>query len=67
METSEFAVELRKIEEEDNVMENSYAMFQMREAVGRSQMLFKIGILKNFANFTRKIMPYGPFLIKLQG
>ena len=27
MKTSEFAVKLRKIEEKDNVMENSYAMF----------------------------------------
>ena len=26
METSEFAVELRKIEEKDNVMENSYGI-----------------------------------------
>ena len=45
MENSEFVVELRKIEEKDNVMENSYAMFQIREAVGRSQMFFKIGVL----------------------
>ena len=36
METSEFAVELHKIEEKDNVMENAYVMFQIREAVGRS-------------------------------
>ena len=49
METSEFAVELRKIEEKDNVMENSYAIFQIREAVGRSQMFFKTCVLKNFA------------------
>ena len=27
-------------------MENSYAMFQIREAVGRSQIFFKIGVLK---------------------
>ena len=33
---------------------NSYAMFQIREAVCRSQMFFKIGALKNFANFTGK-------------
>ena len=33
---------------------NSYAMFQIREAVCRSQMFFKIGALKNFANFTAK-------------
>ena len=32
METLEFAVELRKTVEKDNVMENSYAMFQIREA-----------------------------------
>ena len=55
METSEFAVELPKIEEKDNVMENWYAIFQIREAVGRSQMFFKLGALKNFANFKRKI------------
>ena len=42
METSEFAVELRKKEKKDKFMENSYAMFQIREAVGRLQMLFKI-------------------------
>ena len=41
MESSEFAVELRKIQEKDNVMENSYAMFQIREAVGHSQILLK--------------------------
>ena len=41
MESSEFAAELRKIQEKDNVMENSYAMFQIREAVGHSQILLK--------------------------
>ena len=45
--TSEFAVELPKIEEKDNVIENLYAVFQIREAVGRTQMIFKIGVLKN--------------------
>ena len=55
METSESAVELCKIEEKD-VMENLYAMFQIREAVGHSQMSVKIGALKIFANFTRKIL-----------
>ena len=49
----EFAVELRKIEEKDNVIENLYAIFQISEAVGSSQMFFKIGALKNFA---RKIL-----------
>ena len=39
-------MELRKIEEKGKVMENSYAVFQIREAVGRSQMFFKIGLLK---------------------
>ena len=39
-------MELGKEEEKDNVMENSYTMFQIREAAGRSQMFFKIGILK---------------------
>ena len=54
MKTSESAVELRKIEEKD-VMEKLYAMFQIREAVGRSQMFVKIGVLNNLANFTWKI------------
>ena len=45
METSEFAVELSKTQEKDNVMENSYVLFQIREAVGHSKF-FKIGILK---------------------
>ena len=45
--SSDFAVEFPKIEEKDNVMENLYAMFQIREAVGRMQMIFKIGVLKN--------------------
>ena len=38
METSEFAVELRKTEEKDNVMENLYVLFQIREAVGHSEV-----------------------------
>ena len=55
METSEYAVEVRKIEEKHNVMENSYAMFQIREAVGRLQMFFKIGVLENLVSlFSRK-------------
>ena len=37
METSEFAVELRKTEEKD-VMENLCVLFQIREAVGRSEI-----------------------------
>ena len=64
--TSQFAVEfICKIEE--RCYGNSYAMFQIREAVGRSQMLFKMGVFKNFANFARKILCLSPFLIKLQG
>ena len=62
METSEFAVELRKKEEKDKVLENSYAMFQIREAVGRLQMLFKIS-----KEFHKKNPVLGSFLIKLQG
>ena len=54
METSEFYVELRKKEEQHNVMENSYAMFQIREAVGRSQMFFKIGVLENFPRISQE-------------
>ena len=38
METSEFAVELRKTEEKDNVMENLYVLFQIREAVSCSEV-----------------------------
>ena len=66
METSEFAVELRKIEEKDDAMENSYAIFQIREAISRSQMFFKIekGVLKNVANFAGKILCWSRFLIK---
>ena len=56
METSKFGLELRKIEEKDNVMEKSYALFQIRETVARSQIFFKIGVFKNFANFKRKIL-----------
>ena len=66
METSEFAMELRKIEEKDNAMENWYIMFQIREAVGRSQMFFKIDVLKNFANFTGKILCRSLFLAGLK-
>ena len=47
-ESSEFAVELRKVEEKDKVMVNSYAMFQIRQAVSRSEMLLKIRVLKKF-------------------
>ena len=32
----------------------------------RSQMFLKIGVLKNFANFTRKHLDWSIFLIKLQ-
>ena len=42
------------MEGKGNVMENSYAMFQIREAVGCWQMFFKIGVLKNLANLTKK-------------
>ena len=38
METLEFAVELCKTGEKDNVMENSYVLFQIKEAVGRSEV-----------------------------
>ena len=42
METSVFAMEKK-----DNIMENSCAMFQIREAAGHSQTFFKIVVLKN--------------------
>ena len=51
----ELSVKLRKIEEKDD-MENSYAMLQISAADVRLQMFVKIGVLKNFANFTRKIL-----------
>ena len=67
METSQFAVELCKIEEKDNVMEkNLYVMFQITEVVGRLQMFFKIGVLKNFGNFTGKIQCQSLFVTELQ-
>ena len=67
METSESAVELGEIEEKGNAMGNLYVMFQIREAVSRLQIFVKKDLLKNFANFTRKILRESPFLIKLQG
>ena len=54
METSEFVVELRKMEEKYKVMENSYAMFQTREAVSCWQILFKIGILKKISQISQE-------------
>ena len=45
-------MELRKIEEKDKVMVYSYAMFQISEAVVRSQMF--LAALKNSAIFHRK-------------
>ena len=59
-------MELPKIDKKDNVMENSCAMFQIREAVGK-QMFFKIGVLKNFANFTGKILCWSLFYNKVSG
>ena len=38
MKTLEIAVELHKIEEKDNVMENLYVLFQIREAVRCSEV-----------------------------
>ena len=37
---------------------NLYAMFQIREVVGWSQMFFKLGVLENFANFIGKHLCY---------
>ena len=54
MESSEFAVELRKKEEKHNVMKNSYAVFQIREAVGCLQMFFKTGVYKNFLRISQE-------------
>ena len=45
-------MELRKLEEKDQVMVNLYAIFQIGEAVTCSQMFFKIGVLKSFVSFT---------------
>ena len=37
---------------------NLYAMFQIREVVGWLQMFFKLGVLKNYANFIVKHLCY---------
>ena len=42
-------------------MINPDAMFQIREADCRSQMLFKLGVLKNFANFIEKHLCWSLF------
>ena len=47
-------MELRRVEEKDQVI-NSNVMFHIREAVGRSQRFFKIGVLKFFCKFHRKV------------
>ena len=44
------------MEEKDKV--NLYAMFQIKEVVGWSQMFFKLGVLKNSANFIVKHLCY---------
>ena len=49
----------------DKVMEYSYAMFHIREVVGRSQMLFKVSVLKRFSNFTGKWQCRSLFLMNL--
>ena len=66
METLEFVVELHKTEEKGKVMENSYAMFQIIETVGRSQIFFyrknpvlesvfdKVAGLKRSATFLKR-------------
>ena len=46
-------------------MEN--AMFQIREAIGHSQMFFKIGVLKNSVNFTGKMLCWSHFFNKVAG
>ena len=33
-----------KKDKKDNVMKNSYVMYQIREAVGRLQMFFETGV-----------------------
>ena len=40
--------------------------FKTNNRSSRSQMFFKIGVPKNFANFTGKHLPWSFFLIKLQ-
>ena len=52
------------IEGKDDAMVHSYTIFQIREAVGRSQMFFKVEVLKNFAG---KHLCGSLFLMKLQG
>ena len=41
-------------------------VFLKRDRNSRSQMYFKIGVFKNFANFTGKHLCWSLFLIKLQ-
>ena len=58
IETLEFVVELREIEEKDNLMEN--AMFQIKEAIVCSQKFFKIGALNSFGTAGLKLGPVVP-------
>ena len=57
METSEFVVELCKIEEKDNPMENSYVMFQIRESVVRrcssKEVFLKISQISKERSYVR--------------
>ena len=48
----------------ENVSYKTFHRITIR--ISRSQMFFKIGILKNFANFKRKHLCWSLFLIKLQ-
>ena len=40
--------------------------FLIKFGSSRSQMFFKVGVLKNFAKYTRKYLNRSLFLIKLQ-
>ena len=39
-----------------NISGRPLLMFQIRKPAGPSQMFFKLGVFKSFANFTRKIL-----------
>ena len=48
-----------------NVLNNNFCRTLFLFRSSRSQVFFKIGLLKNFANFTGKHLWWSPFLIKL--
>ena len=47
-------------------MSKNFVRTASEDVQGRSQMFFKIGVLKKFAKFTGKHLCWSRFLIKLQ-